>query len=323
MTKEVLVRVEQLTKYFPLKRKLGRKPDGAAVKAVNGLTFEIYDGETLALVGESGCGKSTTGRTMLRLLEPTGGEVWFQGQNLFRLTKEELRQMRRQMQIIFQDPFGSLNPRMRVRDIVAEPLVAFGQGSPRERLERVRELLDIVGLSGEQMERYPHEFSGGQRQRISIARALALNPKLIVCDEAVSALDVSVQSQVLNLLEDLQARFGLSYLFISHNLSVVYHIADRVGVMYLGKLVELAPVDALFARPAHPYTQALLSAVPETTAERRRERILLHGDVPSPASPPPGCAFHTRCPHATERCREEEPLFREIVDGHQAACHYA
>lgn len=317
----ILLRAENLKKYFPLKRQLFRKP-GKLVKAVDGLTFDIYEGETLALVGESGCGKSTAGRTLLRLLEPTDGKVWFRGQNIFTLSKEQLRQLRKHMQIIFQDPYGSLNPRMKVKDIVAEPLVAHKEGNRQERMRRVKELLKVVGLNEDHMNRYPHEFSGGQRQRISIARALALNPKLIVCDEAVSALDVSIQSQILNLLKDLQKQFGLTYLFISHNLSVVHHISDRVGVMYLGKLVELGDVDVIFNSPAHPYTQALLSAIPEVRPENRRERIILQGDVPSPASPPSGCHFHTRCPYAQAKCSSVAPEFREIAAGHRVACHF-
>jgi oligopeptide transport system ATP-binding protein len=316
-----LLRVENLTKFFPVKRKLFQKP-GNPVKAVNGLTFDIYDGETLALVGESGCGKSTTGRTILRLLEPTGGKVTFQDQELFSLSKEQMRHTRKHMQIIFQDPFGSLNPRLKVKDIIAEPLIAHQIGNSHDKKQRVKELMEVVGLNEDQMNRYPHEFSGGQRQRISIARALALNPKLIVCDEAVSALDVSIQSQVLNLLQDLQVRFGLTYLFISHNLSVVHHIADRVGVMYLGKLVELGPVDSIYKQPTHPYTESLLSAIPEVNPEKQRKRILLKGDVPSPANPPSGCQFHTRCPYVQPLCSSKEPEFKEIAAGRWTACHF-
>lgn len=318
---KTLLRVENLTKYFPVKRKMFQKPANP-VKAVNGLTFDIIDGETLALVGESGCGKSTTGRTLLRLLEPTAGKVTFQEQDIFSLSKAQMRHIRQHMQIIFQDPFGSLNPRLKIKDIIAEPLIAHQIGDSRQRLLRVKELMEVVGLNEDQIDRYPHEFSGGQRQRISIARALALNPKLIVCDEAVSALDVSIQSQVLNLLQDLQVRFGLTYLFISHNLSVVHHIADRVGVMYLGKLVELGPVDRIYKQPAHPYTESLLSAIPEVNPQKQRTRILLKGDVPSPANPPSGCQFHTRCPYVQPLCSSVEPEFKEIAAGRFTACHY-
>lgn len=316
-----LVSIQHLSKFFPVKKGLFRK-QGNPVKAVNDLSLDIYDGETLAIVGESGCGKSTVGRTMLRLLEPTAGRVLYEDKDLFALNGEQMRQMRQHMQIIFQDPFGSLNPRLRVKDIIAEPLVAHKVGSSSERMKRVKELMEVVGLNAEQADRYPHEFSGGQRQRISIARALSLNPKLIVCDEAVSALDVSIQSQVLNLLEDLQQQFGLTYLFISHNLSVVHHLADRVGVMYLGKLVELSGVEELYRRPAHPYTEALLSAIPEPRPEHRRDRIVLQGDVPSPANPPSGCPFHVRCPHAQPDCSRNVPEFREIASGRWVACHY-
>lgn len=313
------MRVENLTKYFPLKKQW--MSEKKYVKAVDGISFDIYDGETLALVGESGCGKSTIGRTLMRLLEATSGKVFFQDQDIFSLSKDNIRKLRKNMQIVFQDPFGSLNPRMKIKEIIAEPLHAHGIGNRKDRIKRVKELLEIVGLNSELIDRYPHEFSGGQRQRISIARALAINPKLIVCDEAVSALDVSIQSQILNLLEDLQEEFGLTYLFISHNLSVVNHIADRVGVMYLGKLMELGEVDHIYNRPMHPYTEALLSAIPSPEPGRQKERIVLEGDVPSPSSPPQGCRFHTRCPYAEAKCGEVEPEFRELEPGHWIACH--
>ena len=320
MTK-TLVEVSGLKKYFPVRKGMFSR-DRRVVKAVDGVSFTIREGETLALVGESGCGKSTTGRMILRLIEPTAGKVTFDGRDLLALPARQVRELRKDMQIVFQDPFGSLNPRLKVKDIIGEPLRAQRIGSRKERLNEVKRLLEVVGLSPGHADRYPHEFSGGQRQRISIARALALSPKLVVCDEAVSALDVSVQAQILNLLEDLQRDFGLTYLFISHNLSVVHHLSDRVGVMYLGKLVELGPVDRIFAQPAHPYTQALLSAIPEPKVGGQRERIVLQGDVPSPVNPPSGCRFHTRCPYARPDCRAQDPEFRELADGRHVACHY-
>jgi oligopeptide/dipeptide ABC transporter ATP-binding protein len=309
-----LVRVRGLFKHFPV-------AGGAdVVRAVDGVTFEIYRGETLGLVGESGCGKSTVGRCLLRLMEPTRGEVFFEDRNVLELSGKDLRALRREMQIIFQDPYASLNPRMRVRDIVGEPLAVHGVGTKQERRDRVADLLRKVGLDPDYMNRYPHEFSGGQRQRIGIARALALNPKLIVADEPVSALDVSVQAQVINLLEDLQSEFNLTYLFISHGLAVVEHISDRVAVMYLGRIVEVASAADLYANPLHPYTRALLSAIPVPDPTRKRDRIVLHGDVPTPINPPSGCRFHTRCPEAVPECSRIDPDLREVAPRHSVAC---
>jgi oligopeptide transport system ATP-binding protein len=309
-----LVRVRGLFKHFPV------AGSDDVVRAVDGVTFEIYKGETLGLVGESGCGKSTVGRCLLRLMEPTRGEVFFEDKDVLSLSGKDLRALRREMQIIFQDPYASLNPRMRVREIVGEPLVVHGVGAKAERRARVAELLTKVGLDPDYMNRYPHEFSGGQRQRIGIARALALNPKLIVADEPVSALDVSVQAQVVNLLEDLQREFNLTYLFISHGLAVVEHISDRVAVMYLGRIVEIASAVELYANPLHPYTRALLSAIPVPDPTRKRERIVLHGDVPTPINPPSGCRFHTRCPEAIPQCSQIDPDLREVAPGHAVAC---
>ena len=309
-----LVRVRGLVKHFPV------EGSDDVVRAVDGVTFEILQGETLGLVGESGCGKSTVGRCILRLIEPTAGEIIFDEKNVRGMGKRELRELRREMQIIFQDPYASLNPRMTVRDIVGEPLVIHGLKDKEERRTRVAELLRKVGLDPDYMSRYPHEFSGGQRQRIGIARALALNPKLIVADEPVSALDVSVQAQVVNLLQDLQAELGLTYLFISHGLAVVEHISTRVAVMYLGRIVEVASAAELYANPLHPYTRALLSAIPVPDPQRKRERIVLQGDVPTPINPPSGCRFRTRCPHAIKECAEIDPDLREISPGHTAAC---
>jgi oligopeptide transport system ATP-binding protein len=317
-----LLRVENLTKHFPIMRGIIRRQIGA-VKAVDGLTFEVHPGETFGLVGESGCGKSTTGRVILQLYRPTSGIVEFDGMDLTKLKGEELRQLRPRMQMIFQDPFASLNPRMTVGELIAEPMIIHTRMSREERSTQVRELLELVGLNPKFDRRYPHEFSGGQRQRIGVARALALKPAFIVCDEPISALDVSVQAQVVNLLEDLQEKLGLTYLFIAHDLSMVRHISTRVAVMYLGKLMELAAQKDLYDSPLHPYTQALLSAVPvpDPQAEAKRRRTILEGDVPSPASPPPGCVFHTRCPIAVERCRSELPAWREVRPGHFVACH--
>lgn len=317
---EELLTVKNLKKYFPITGGILAKEVGQ-VKAVDDVSFNVNKGETLGLVGESGCGKSTTGRSILRLIEPTAGEIVFENKNLMKMGGNELRQIRRDMQIVFQDPFASLNPRHNVEKILEEPLIVHGIGSSSERVKRVHELLEVVGLSSYHAKRYPHQFSGGQRQRIGIARALMTNPKLIVADEPVSALDVSIQSQVLNLMQDLQKEFGLTYLFIAHDLSVVKHISDRVGVMYLGRMVELADKNSLYADPKHPYTQALLSAAPNPDPDIKRERIILQGDVPSPANPPSGCTFHTRCAHVMDVCRSERPVFNSIGENHFVACH--
>ncbi|MFZ2006050.1 MAG: dipeptide ABC transporter ATP-binding protein [Stellaceae bacterium] len=315
-----LLSVKRLVKHFPVKKGVLQQTVGQ-VRAVDGVSFDIGSGETLGLVGESGCGKSTVGKTILKLIDPTAGEVWLGDARIDRLSKGAMRPFRRQMQVVFQDPYSSLNPRLTVRDIIAEPLRNFGVATGRELEKQVRELAEKVGLRAEALDRYPHEFSGGQRQRIGIARALALRPSLIICDEPVSALDVSVQAQVINLLVDLQRDFGLSYLFIAHDIAVIEHISHRVAVMYLGKIVELADRAALFARPQHPYTEALLSAVPLPDPEIERKRIILKGDVPSPIDPPSGCRFRTRCPLAFDRCAKEEPPIREVAPGHHVACH--
>jgi oligopeptide transport system ATP-binding protein len=321
--KQPLLRVEGLKKHFAINRGILIRRQVGAIKAVDGVTFDVYSGETLGLVGESGCGKSTTGRTILQLYRSTAGNVFFEGINLADLKGDQLRRMRRRMQMLFQDPYASLNPRMTVGNIIGEPLEVHQVATGKERHNRVLELLALVGLNPYFVNRYPHEFSGGQRQRIGIARALALHPDFIICDEPISALDVSIQAQVVNLLEDLQEQLGLTYLFIAHDLSMVRHISDRIAVMYLGKIVELADRNDLYQDPQHPYTQALLSAVPipDPVADAKRKRIILEGDVPSPVNPPEGCNFNTRCPKAMDICYQKDPAFAEIADGHYCACH--
>ncbi len=321
----VLVSIRNLKMHFPITQGIVIQRKIGAIKAVDGLNFDILRGETLGLVGESGCGKSTTGRAILQLYRPTEGEVRFQGEELTVIKGERLRRMRRRMQMIFQDPYASLNPRMTVGDIIGEPLTVHNIAKGKDRRERVQELLKVVGLNPYFVNRYPHEFSGGQRQRIGVARALAVQPEFIVCDEPISALDVSIQAQIINLLEDLQGEFNLTYLFIAHDLSVVRHISDRIAVMYLGKIVELTDRKELYDNPLHPYTQALLSAVPipDPVVEEQRRRIILEGDVPSPASPPVGCNFNTRCPVAMDVCFEKEPDFVDVGGGHWVACYRA
>ena len=325
MENTILVQIKGLKKYFPITQGILFQRQVADVKAVDGLDFSIMRGETLGLVGESGCGKSTTGRSVLQLYRPTAGEVIFQGKDLAKIQGEELRKMRRNMQMIFQDPYASLNPRMTVGDIIGEPLEVHNIAKGKAKRDRVQELLQTVGLNPYFVNRYPHEFSGGQRQRIGIARALAVQPDFIVCDEPISALDVSIQAQIINLLEELQTKFNLTYLFIAHDLSVVRHISDRVAVMYLGKIVELTDRDSLYKTPLHPYTKALLSAVPipDPVVEEKRERIILTGDVPSPVNPPSGCRFHTRCPVAIEKCKREDPAWHDAGNNHWVACHVA
>lgn len=320
-----LLKVEHLSKEFPTENGLFSSKFSKRVSAVNDVSFEIHDGETLGLVGESGCGKSTTGRAIMRLDPPTSGKVYFKGRDMSELSKKELREVRGELTMIFQDPYSSLNPRMTIGEIITEPMVIHNIGTKEEQEAKARELLDVVGLNPEHINRFPHEFSGGQRQRVGIARAFALQPKLIICDEPVSALDVSIQSQVLNLLQDLQKKYGTAYLFIAHDLSVVQHISDRVAVMYLGKMVELSDWRTLYVEPHHPYTQSLLSAVPvpDPDVQRARERIILPGDPPSPIDPPSGCRFHTRCPIAKEICAQEQPELREVKPGHFCACHFA
>ena len=322
MTEDRVLDVERLVKHFEVRRGVIFGRTLGQVRAVDDVSFSIKRGETLALVGESGCGKSTTGRLILGLMEPTSGSVRFKGSEIARLEKAAMRRMRKHLQIIFQDPYASLNPRLTVGETLAEPLSVHGIAERPSALGRVRELLDMVGLLPEHARRYPHQFSGGQRQRIGIARALAASPELIVCDEPVSALDVSIQAQIVNLLKDLQQRLGLSYLFIAHDLAVVKHISDRVAVMYLGKLVEIADKKTLYSSPRHPYSQALLSAIPRPDPSSQSKRIILAGEVPSALSPPSGCSFHTRCHYAQERCRTEPPGLRDVDPGHQVACHF-
>lgn len=320
---EKLLEIQGLKMHFPIYEGAFFRKEVARVRAVDGLTFDVEKGETLGLVGESGCGKSTTGRAILQLYEPTAGAVLFEGKDLTTMSKSELHAQRRNLQMIFQDPYASLNPRMTVGDIIGEPLRVHKIAAGQELQRQVQDLMEIVGLDPRFVRRYPHEFSGGQRQRIGIARALASKPRFIVCDEPISALDVSIQAQIMNLLEDLQSEFGLTYLFIAHDLAAVRHISDRIAVMYLGNMVELSPGEALYEDPRHPYTQALISAVPipDPEIEATRERIVLQGDVPSPLNPPSGCVFHTRCPYAWERCKREAPVFQEVDPGHKVACH--
>ena len=320
-TVNILLEARNLKKYFPIKEGMFTR-DKRFIKAVDDISLKIYEGETFSLVGESGSGKSTLGRTLLRLHEPTDGRIFFQGQEITNLSRKKMREIRKDMQVIYQDPFGSLNPRMRVVDIVGEPLEINRVKRGKEKEKRVCELLELVGLDPARRHQFPHEFSGGQRQRIGIARAIALNPKFILADEAVSALDVSVQAQVINLMKDLQEQLGLTYLFIAHGLNIVRHISDRVGVMYLGHLVEVGEVEAIYERPAHPYTFALISTNPTPDPRAERDKVILKGEIPSPSNPPSGCKFHTRCPLATERCKVEAPKLTSIGKGRKVACHF-
>jgi len=315
-----ILEVKNLVKYFPIKKGVFRKTVGW-VKAVDDISFNIFEGETVGLVGESGCGKTTTALSILRLEEPTGGQIKFDGRDILKMKKDDMRKERKNMQIIFQDPYSSLNPRMKIKDIIAEGIKTHKIKGGRQVYKRVGELLELVGISPEFMDRFPHEFSGGQRQRIGIARALALEPKIIMCDEAVSALDVSIRSQIINLLKDLQNKFNLTYLFVAHDLSVIKYISDRIVVMYLGKIVEIAEKHELFNNTIHPYTRALISAVPVPNPDYQKERIILQGDVPSPVDPPKGCRFHPRCANATEKCSQSEPKLIEVKKGHFVACH--
>ncbi len=321
MSTTPLLKVDNLVKHFPITRGILRKKQVAAVRAVDGISFYVNKGETLGLVGESGCGKSTTGKVIIRLEEPTSGRAEFNGESIFDMSRERMREIRRNLQMVFQDPYASLNPRMQVGEIIAEPLIVHNLASGKAREDKVVDLLETVGLNATHARRYPHEFSGGQRQRIGVARALAVDPQMIICDEPVSALDVSIQAQVINLLQDLQRKMGLTYLFIAHDLSVVKHISNRIAVMYLGKIVEMCSKDALFATPMHPYTEALLSAIPVPDPDYTKNRIILEGDVPSPISPPSGCRFHTRCRYAMDICKVEEPAFIDLGGAHFCACH--
>lgn len=316
---KTILEIKGLKKHFPVKNPLGLTSN--YVKAVNNVSFYLNEGETYGLVGESGCGKSTLGRTILRLTEPTEGEALFRNQDIFKMQPNEMRKVRQDLQMVFQDPYSSLNPRKRIGDMIEEPMIIHKLGTKQERIETVMDILQKVGLQPEQFYRYPHEFSGGQRQRIGLARALVVNPKLVICDEPVSALDVSIQSQIINLLEEIQEQFKLTYLFIAHDLSVVRHISDRIGVMYLGKMMEEAATDDLYANPLHPYTQALLSAVPYPDPTVKKERITLRGEIPSPMNPPSGCIFHTRCPYVMDICKKEEPVKKEMAKDHFVACH--